>query len=119
MNRELTAAHIGFVVVVHPVPAGFAPAESAWYPIAKEFEPPYDMQPDAAATRELEDAVARSGVPAVDLQPAFTAEERAPNHVPLFGSADYHFTARARALVASALAARLDAMAPWSRAAAR
>ncbi len=119
VHRQLSAANIGFVVVVHPIPAAFAPAESAWYPIAKEFEPPYDMQPDAAATHELEDAVARSGVPVLDEHPAFAAEERAPNHVPLFGSADYHFTAYARALVANALAARLHALAPWNRAAAR
>jgi len=61
-------------------------------------------------------AVARSGVPAVDVHQAFTGEERAADHVPLFGTADFHFTVRARRIIADALAARLLEMAPWQRA---
>jgi len=114
VERGLRAQHIGFVVVVHPVPVALAPAEAAWYPIAKAFAAPYAMEPDVDDMRTLEDAVARAGVPTVDMLPAFRAAERAANHVPLFGTADYHFTAYARALVADELAARLHALAPWS-----
>jgi lysophospholipase L1-like esterase len=101
--------------VIHPVPSAFAPSEATWYPIAKQFAPPYDMAPDAASTREFVAAVARAGVPTVDVHPAFAAEERAADHVPLFGTADFHFTARARRIIADALADRLREMAPWQR----
>lgn len=116
VNRKLSAKHIAFVVVIHPVPDGFAPSEGTWYPIAKQFAPPYVMAPDATATRELVTAVARSGVPAIDVHRAFAGEERAADHVPLFGTADFHFTVRARRIIADALAARLLEMAPWQRA---
>jgi hypothetical protein len=115
VNRRLAAKHIAFVVVIHPVPSAFAPSEATWYPIAKQFAPPYDMAPDAASTREFVAAVARAGVPTVDVHPAFAAEERAADHVPLFGTADFHFTARARRIIADALADRLREMAPWQR----
>jgi sugar lactone lactonase YvrE len=115
VNRKLTAKHIGFLVVIHPVPSAFSPNEAAWYPIAKQFAPPYDMAPDVTASRAMTAAVARAGVPEVDMSPAFTAEERAADHVPLFGTSDYHFTVRARQLIAAALAQRLHEMAPWQR----
>jgi hypothetical protein len=115
ISRTLSAKNIGFLVIVHPVPTSFAPSEGTWYPIAEEFAPPYAMAPDARAMRRLEDAIMRSGVPAVDVTPEFTAEEAASPHVPLFGTADYHFTRRARAIIANAVAARLHAMAPWRR----
>ena len=115
VNRKLSAKHIGFVVIIHPVPDGFAPSEGTWYPIAKQFAPPYVMAPDATATRELVAAVGRSGVPVVDVHPAFAAEERSVAHVPLFGTSDFHFTVRARAIMAETLAARLSEMAPWQR----
>jgi hypothetical protein len=118
VNRKLSAKHIGFVVLIHPVPSAFSPSEATWYPIAKQFAPPYAMAPDATAARTLVAAVARSGVPVVDVNQAFAAEERAANHVPLFGTADFHFTARARQIIAEALAARLREMAPWQRGAA-
>ncbi|HZO94683.1 MAG TPA: SMP-30/gluconolactonase/LRE family protein [Candidatus Baltobacteraceae bacterium] len=112
--KILGAKHIAFVVVVHPIPVALAPGEAAWYPVAKEFAPPYDMAPDVTDMRRLEDAVAGAGVPVVDMLPAFDAEERAPNHVPLFGTADYHFTTHARAMIGDAVAVRLHALAPWS-----
>ncbi len=113
VNRKLGAKHIGFVVVIHPVPSSFSPNEATWYPIAKQFAPPYVMAPDATSARRFVTAVERSGVPIVDVHPAFAAEERAANHVPLFGTSDFHFTPRARAIIAGALAARLREMAPW------
>lgn len=113
VNRKLAAKHIGFVVVIHPVPSVFAPSEATWYPIAKQFAPPYDMAPNPAQTKALIDAVARAGVATVDVHPAFAAEERAADHVPLFGTADFHFTPRARRIIADALADRLAALAPW------
>jgi hypothetical protein len=118
VDRKLRAKHIAFVVLIHPVPDGFAPSESTWYPIAKQFAPPYVMAPDAKAAGELIAAVARAGVPVVDVQPAFVAEERAAVHVPLFGTADFHFTVRARQIIADALVARLHEMAPWQHGAA-
>lgn len=113
VNRKLSAKHIAFVVVIHPVPDGFSPSEGTWYPIAKQFAPPYVMAPDVSAARRLVAAVARSGVPTVDVHAAFTAEERAADHVPLFGTSDFHFTVRARQIIAAALVTRLREMAPW------
>jgi sugar lactone lactonase YvrE len=118
VNRKLSAKHIGFVVVIHPVPDGFAPSEGTWYPIAKQFAPPYVMAPDATAERELVTAVGRSGVAVVDVHAAFAGEERAADHVPLFGTSDFHFTVRARRIIAEALAARLRELAPWQSGAA-
>jgi hypothetical protein len=115
VSRKLSAKHIGFVVLIHPVPDGFAPSEGTWYPIAKQFASPYVMAPDATAERALETATRRSGVAVIDVDAAFADEERAAQHVPLFGTSDFHFTVRARRIIAEALAARLREMAPWQR----
>ncbi len=109
---SLSAAHIPLVVVVHPTANEVGPLERIAGFEREGVGLDSGSQNDSEAS--ISEVVARLHLPCtLDLQQTFVEHERAVPHVPLFGSADFHFTPVANTLVAGEIVKLLDRCAPW------
>jgi len=121
LQRELRATrdalaseHTAFLAVLNPMPWQVSPVESAYQRLYDLPVPPYESARNDGLL--MRDALAHSGVDALDLFPAFAAAERAAQPAAEFASLDHHFSESGRRLVANEIAARLFQLKPWSAA---
>ncbi|HZO93506.1 MAG TPA: hypothetical protein VFB22_07020 [Candidatus Baltobacteraceae bacterium] len=108
LGATARAEHVPAVFVELPVSFDVSPTEQ----IGQQFRASFDaacIRTLRSQTRrfhaELPALLARAGLRRIDLWPTFEREELRPDALPLFGSYDAHFTARARRLVADSIAA--------------
>ena len=101
LYRRLANAHIRLLIVTQPMPTEFSPSEYFWR-FALSGEVVSDS--NTKAYRALVDMVVRSGVPTVDLMPAFMRAENGDRPKALFGSSDFHLSAYGRAVVGNDVA---------------
>lgn len=117
INRNLAAKNIALLVVTHPTAFEVSPSEATWLVFSYEPKPNEDLASETARRAHIgtliNAAVKRSGVPRLDLTAPILTAENATVRRPLFGAGDYHFTQYGRRLVANAIAARLEQLAPW------
>jgi hypothetical protein len=116
---HLRAAHIPFLVLVHPGAADF-PTEMA-YNLLPRGGPEDNTVPRTEEQHvqyyhdQFEKILKSAGVPVVDAWPAMIAAYASPDRAPLFAVWDHHLSHAGRRIVAGVLAHRLLEMKPWSR----
>ncbi len=104
LNERLAARGVKLAVVEQPLPFEISLAEYAW----EETRLPAMVRLQREGGEAVRAAVLASGVRTIDAWPAFEAAEAAPDHAALWGSADPHFSARGRALLADVIARSLE-----------
>lgn len=97
MNRTLESLHVHFFVYTTPLGADLSPFETAWGSLLSSDG---QIAPDGRLGNELNSAVKESGVHFLDLWSVFRTYLREPDHQPLFGTSDEHFSYAGRVLVA-------------------
>jgi len=107
--EELRSRHVGFLVVTSPMP-DIAPSENIWNELT---EPNGGTAPHVEVAERLNEAAKRSGAPMLDVTSLFERELRSPQHAPLFGTEDTHFSAHGRAVMGDAVANYLLMLHPW------
>jgi len=116
INRDLRRQHIPLLVVTHPTAFQVSPSEAAWLVMSYDPKAGEDLSTETARRARIggliTDAVRASGVPILDLTPLIQRRENAAVRRPIFGSGDYHLTDYGRKLVADAISARLEELAP-------
>ena len=121
-EQTLHASGIPFLVVNAPGAADF-PDEYAYFRIPKGLpEDHSDTGPQNQPTNiqyyhdEISGVLRQSGVPTLDLWPAFLSAYTAPARVPLFNTWDHHYSRFGRSVFATQLADKILALKPWASA---
>jgi len=117
MKDTLKSAGIALVVVANPTVGHVSPLEDAVTAEVYAF-PDWiwlDLGPPAGNDFEsdLQRVIAQSGVPSIDLFPAFVHAELNAQRVPLFGTVDGHYSPHGRAVAASVIAKGLIRLHFW------
>ena len=100
--RHLREEGIRFAVAFHPMAIDVLWAE---YPLLEINGEGNALVPGGAIAHDRTMAdLRKTGVPILDLWPAFYDAEREPNHRPLYGTDDKHFTEAGRAVAGDAIA---------------
>jgi len=117
----LNANKIAFLVVNMPGASDF-PDELAYFRVPKGTpEDHADTGPQNQPTNvqfyhdEIANVLLRSGVPTLDLWPAFLSAYDSPNRVPLYNTWDHHLSRFGRSVVADAIAAKILSLKPWAQ----
>jgi hypothetical protein len=117
----LSANKIAFLVVNMPGASDF-PDELAYFRIPKGTPDDHaDTGPQNQPTNvqyyhdEIANVLAHSGVPTVDLWPAFLEAYDSPNRMPLYNTWDHHLSRFGRSVVADAVATKILGMKPWAK----
>lgn len=117
----LTANKVAFLVVNMPGASDF-PDEYAYFRIPKGTPDDHaETGPQNQPTNiqfyhdEIANVLERSGVPTLDLWPAFLSAYDSPNRVPLYNTWDHHLSRFGRSIVADALATKILSLKPWAR----
>lgn len=107
----LAAAHVRFIVAIHPLPYEFSANED---PISRGGLPGVGAGriPELRIHDLLRQAVVASGVQLIDAYPDFRADAMSPSE-PISGNVDSHYARHGRALYAESLARALEKLAPW------
>ena len=108
----LRAAHVRFVVDIHPFPLEFSANE---YPLSRMGLPALGTGriPETRLRPLLRQAVLAAGVELIDTYPDFQDEARHPS-APMTGTVDSHYSVFGRAVLARAIAHGLEKLAPWA-----
>jgi hypothetical protein len=105
LDARLAARGVKLAVVEQPLPFEISLTEFAW----EQTRLQTTITPQGDAGEAVRNAVLSSGVRTIDAWPAFEAAESAPDHAALWGTADAHFSAAGRALLANVIARSLEA----------
>jgi len=107
-KEDAAAAGVPVAVVIEPLSNQLTLGENAWFTLTAAPAPL-----DLPFGSLLKAAVRKSGVPLIDLWPAFEADLRSPAHRALFGSEDPHFSLHGREVAGAQIARALLASQPW------
>jgi hypothetical protein len=113
-RAALRAQGIALVVYTTPLPDDLSPTEGAWN-VLVSGQGQFSVSPTAQIGDLMNGAVRAAGVPLLDGWAVFETELRSPDHAPLFGTQDEHFSAHGRAVIANALASFLAKLHPWQK----
>jgi hypothetical protein len=108
IHHDCIQAKIACLVVSHPLAWEITSNETLMYGVLQG-----NLVPQDAIEKPLDDAVRASGLRYLDLWGILRDEMRAPQHQPVFGSYDPHFSVYGRAAVARAVADEFLRWAPW------
>jgi len=110
LNGTINSMHARLLVYTTPLAQNISPVESAWPQlISSEGQAP----PNTRLGVQLNDAVTHSGVDMLNLWKVFEADVKSPQHEPLFGTDDVHFSYHGRVLVARELIKWFNQRRPW------
>ncbi len=110
LSHVLEGLHAGLLVYTTPLPQNVSPVENAWPQLlSREGQSP----PDDQLGINLNSAVRESGVNMLDLWTVFAGDLKSPQHLPLFGTSDVHFSYHGRAVVAREITKWFQQRRPW------
>lgn len=108
-KADAASARVPVAVVIEPLPNQLAPSEDMWTDLTVTPPTPHDL-----AFRDLlRAAIKRSGIPTIDLWPAFEADMRSPDHRALYATEDPHYSLHGREIAGAQIARALLRLAPW------
>ncbi|PZR59031.1 MAG: hypothetical protein DLM50_02010 [Candidatus Meridianibacter frigidus] len=108
LKGQAAAAGVPLAIVIEPLPNQLSWQESAWYELTSKPAPL-----DLTFKGLLRSAIRKSGVPVIDLWPAFQADLASPSHRALYATEDPHFSVHGREVAAAEIAKALLKMRPW------
>jgi sugar lactone lactonase YvrE len=117
IHHQLAQQKIAFLAVAVPFAFEFSPLENAYgmmTGIAGTYVPPDSDADYSIFHAKLIAAMRASGAPVLDAWQTFAAEERSPEHRPLYGASELHLGPHGDAVLASAIAQALAARKPWA-----
>ncbi len=111
LQRSVESAHVPILFVLHPLSHEMGLAEQTLPGMLDYFD--QRQNPDGTREKLMTEPFERSGVNWLNAWQIFYADERSPQHRPIYLSLDGHFTTYGNALLGKAIAERLIHDRPW------